>query len=705
MRVLSRLQTDPHRDSSQESGVQTLSERTNIAFLAILLIAPLSVLFSRWVIRFIPVGDVVELLTSFGEDRIQSELRRIQVETSDYMYLAIVAFSLLLVFVASGSRSLIHLCLSRSLLAAPLRWVRKNSYLTAVFLISIHFGSLHRWRIGTFGNRFLDGFGAGPTFLSIVIVISATRAETHLNLRHQLRNSRSGNWVLSALAVLILLPQTLTFGRQIGSNREYVIAFNEYAAASSNLRPLRDFSPTYSSLAAFIVSPVVNAVSTNHAMVVLVGFHTIISVILLLTVTWLAKLLLECRWSLAMIATAVLISPRRHGDLTQGFLPSTSAPARFTLPVVFLLILYYVYKCQQPKISHGILAGSVLGVVLVNNAEIGLPLMISSVVAMSFKAVVDRRARGILMGTIFAAPLAFAAILGILADGRLLAALRTWSVFIRGRAVGGYIEAVPVWGIHHFALAIHAAAIVLGALVIHEMKSSTQNLVSSQALLCLTLGLFGFMTFPYYLGQNGPSFVGGLLWLPLILTLFSVIGTLRSIGGHQAAAGSEESKREFRSIFTKPIFFGISVLAICSLIYLPDPQNTLGTHFHDDLPSWDQEEFTSNPEFRELTEILRVTPNHSELAYYGEYGNLFSLLLNIDSVYGTHDPMIAYSSRHTVKATCFPLQIYRPRVVFASKKFLPEQFKEPDSTAVPCPGLQRDHTFRSELLIRYYFKP
>lgn len=703
MRIMSRLRTDP--DSSRKSGVEILSERTNIVFLTILLIAPLSVLLSRWIIRLIPIGDVVELFTSFGEDRIRSEQRRIQVEASDYMYFLIVALSLLLIFVASESRSLIQLRFGRSSLDAPLRWMRENSHLITAFLIFIHFGSLHKWRIEVFGNKFLDGFGTGPTLLSIVAVIAATRTQAHLNFPYPLRNSRSGIWALSALAVLILLPQTLTFGRQIGSNREYIVAFNEYAAASSNLRPLMDFSPTYTSLAAFIIRPIINAVSTNHVLIVLIGFHSIISVILLLLLMWLAKLLLECRWSLAMIAVAVLISPRRHGDLTQGFLPSVSAPARFTLPVVFLLILCYVYKSRQPQLGHGIFAGLVLGVVLVNNADIGLPLAISSVVAMSFRAVVDRRARGILMGALLTAPLSFVAILSVLGDGRLLETFKTWSVFIRGRAVGGFIESVPVWGVHQFALAIHAAAIVLGAIIMREVKSSTQNSMSSQALLCMTLGLFGFMTFPYYLGQNGPHFVGGLLWLPLILTLFAVIGALGSIGGHQPNTGNAGTKGEFKSILARPISFGISVLAICSLIYLPDPQETLGIHFRDDFASWDQEEFTSNPEFQELTEILQVTPNKSELAYYGEYGNLYSLLLDINSVYGVHDPMIAYSSRHTVNAACLPLQIHRPRVVLASKKFLPEQFKESDSTAGPCPGLQRDLAFMSEYLIRYRYQP
>ena len=696
---------DTHSMTRRSDVIEKIIKNANAAFVVVLLIAPLSVLFSRLLVRNIPITHFVELVTSWEVNRIQFEKRRILLETADYVYFLIVCTSIMLIYVTSNRPPSIRSRLYKASISALLSRFGSRIHIAVPILILLHFGSRHKWRLETIGDRFLDGFGLGPTLLAILMSIFVLGARNSLSSIIRRFDSTIARWTILLVTTLILLPQTLSFGRQIGWNREHLVALNEYASATFNLRPLRDFSSTYTSLFPWVIGPVLEVTPTEHSVKVLLAFHSIVTVALLVVVAWLAKQLLGSRWSLTLLVTAVLVSPRRSNDLAQGFLPSISAPGRFLLPITSLLILSYVLKFRPLRIPHAIGIGMLLGITLSNNADIGIPLVVSSFFVIGLRAVIDRREIRAFLVAVFVATAGFAAILHSLSGGQLLAAFRTWSVFVRGRAVGGFVEAVPVWGVHQFALAIFGTSIVLGGLVLRETLPESHEVERFQAEMCLTLGLFGFLTFPYYLGQNGPHFVGGLLWLPLGLAIFAIVGTLLSLGAKQTTSPQSEINAVDNSAFFGPVLFGIVTVMICSAIFMPDPQETLGLHFRDEYPTWDKGVFESTPQFRELSDILDDTSDTSIVAYYGEYGNLFALLLKINSVYGVHDPMIAYSSRRTVDATCYPLTVHQPQIVYASREFLPVQYKEPTSQTGPCPGLLRDLTFQSDYFIRYRYQP
>lgn len=676
----------------------------DLVFVSTLLLGPLAIWLSRLAVRIIPVELVVEFLTSYNADRIRAEQLRINVEGADYFYFLIVlslVASLCVYFILRPSMNVPLTCVARY---TKSRFSFVNSCAVTLILLLAHFGSLHRWRTDTFGERFLDGFGAGPAIAAVGLAVLTDRAKITFGVLRPRPFKRVFRWAFSLVAIIILLPQTLIFGRQIGSNREYVIVFNEYASTSSNLRPFWDFVPTYTSLAAVVVEPLLKLVSEERILDVLVGFHIALSVILLVGATWLATRILQCHWSLALLATAVLISPRRHNDLAQGFLPSTSAPGRYILPVIALLALSFFFKNSRPRISQVLVVGITLGLALVNNADMGLPLTVAAVVAMGIKTFFDRGVFHNLVGPVLVAILTFTVVLHFLGGGHVIESFKLWSLFIRSRSAGGYIEAVPMFGVHQFALALHAAAIVFGILLMRSTKRSAGDFTRFSALMCLTLGLFGFTTFPYFLGQNGPTFVGGVLWLPLILTAFAIVGALYNFSRNQRDVADGATIEPGQNSF-KLVSLGLAVLTFCSVMFVPDPQDSVGIHFRHNRPVWSSQVFLEDPVIQELRQIALVGPVDSDVAYYGEYGNLISLILKLKTVYGVHDPMIAYSSRESVNATCAPLTVHNPRVVYASKRFLPEKFLDSSITVGPCPGLSRDPDFMSKNLIRYTYKP
>ncbi len=691
-------------NSAHVDNAERLTILINLVFVSTLLLGPLAILLSRLVVRVIPLELVVDFLTSYDSNRIRAERLRIHVEGADYVYFLIVlgsVASLCSCLILRPSRIVSLNCMARYT-TSRLSFV--NSCTATLILLLAHFGSLHRWRIDSFGERFLDGFGAGPTLAAIGLAVLTDRKKITFGALRPLPSKSVFQWAFSLVAIAILLPQALIFGRQIGSNREFVIVFNEYASASSNLRLFWDFTPTYTSLAAVVVEPLLQLVSEERILEDLVGFHVALSVILLLGVIWLATRILQCHWSLAILATAVLISPRRHNDLAQGFLPSTSAPGRYIMPVLVFLALSFFFRNYRPRILQVLAVGITVGLALVNNAEIGLSLMVAVVIAMGTKTYFDKGIFQNLVAPVLTAILTFIVALHFLGGSRLNESLKKWSLFIRSRSVGGYIEEVPIFGVHQFALALHAAAIVFGILLMHSTKRSAGEFIRFSALMCLTLGLFGFATFPYFLGQNGPTFVGGPLWLPLILTAFAIVGASHSLRRNRrdVADGSTNSPRE--SSF-KLISLGLAVLTFCSVMFVPDPQDSIGIHFRQSRPVWSSQVFLKDPVVQELRQISLVEPFNSDIAYYGEYGNLISLILGIKTVYGVHDPMIAYSSRESINATCTPLTVHNPRTVYASKKYLPQNILDSGISVGPCPGLIRDPDFISENLIRYSYRP
>ena len=337
------------------------------------------------------------------------------------------------------------------------------------------------------------------------------------------------------------------------------------------------------------------------------------------------------------------------------------------------------FSKPSPTVRQGLLLGVLWGVTMTNNAEIGIPLSIAVLTALCAKFILDKKFFANLLTPTLASFTTFVLLLYLVGGQNVHHAFQKWSVFVTGRTVGGYIGAVPVFGVHQFALALHGTTLLFALLLIVAKRCiRDRETLGSQALMCVLLGAFGILTFPYYLGQNGPSFIGGFSWLPLVLTAIAFVRLMREIYNVETTTELKRVNRLTVS-FTSPISFGLLALSVCSFLFIPDPQDSIGIHFREDLPTWSPDVFGA------------------------EYGNLISVIYGIKSVYGTHDPMIAHSSRKTLNANCKPLIVRHPKVVFASKRYLPLIYLESKEINGPCPGLIRDMEYSSELLVRYVY--
>jgi hypothetical protein len=678
-------------------------ERANFTFLLLLVVGPLAALLSRLSAKMLPIEKLFAKFTSYPPEKISAESVRILTEGADLGYYVVVLSCLLVCFVG------FYLVIKNERQPLDLRQVKDiNAFLKIVtpltfVMVGLHFATLHPWRIESFGQRFLDGFGVGPVIISMGLALTINHVVQKYLLTEQVTPSGKIQWFLALLGGLILVPQLFVFGRVIGANREYLIVYNEYAASSGGLRPLDTFAATYTSLSGILIKPIISLVNPDHALYVLMIFHIVITCILVFALVLLARQILGMDWGVTIFSLAILISPRQHNALAQGFLPSTSAPGRYMLPIFLLILMGVFFSKPSPTVRQGLLLGVLWGIAVTNNAEIGIPLSISVLTALCAKFMLDKKFFANLLTPILTSFITFVSLLYLLGGHNVHHAFQKWSVFVTGRAQGGFIGGVPVFGVHHFALAFHGTTLFLALLLIVAKRSiRDRETLGSKALMCVLLGVFGILTFPYYLSQNGPSFIGGFLWLPLVLTAFAFVGLMREIYNVETSTELKRVKRLTVS-FTSPISFGLLALSVCSFLFIPDPQDSIGIHFRDDYPTWSPDIFGADPVIQELRTALSQEEDGSAVAYYGEYGNLISVIYGIESVYGTHDPMIAHSSRKTLNANCEPLIVRHPKVVLASKRFLPLIYLESKETDGPCPGLIKDMEYSSELLVRYVY--
>ena len=684
-------------------SLETITECVGFAFVIFLIAGPMSILLARVMSRTLPLSELLEAVTSYSPARIRSENIRIVTEGADYLF-----FILLLILVGITILTFLFVLSSFGNKELPTKQIlsrlisTKFLYPISLILVFFHFASLHEWRTETFGHRFLDGFGMGPTILAIGVSIVLSKYKSGLFTKLQFPLKLGLQKLSFLICALILVPQIPAFGRAIGTNREFGVIFNEYAAPAAGLQPFQNFASTYTSLAGYIIRPAIVLAGANNVIRVTTLYHMVLSTLLIFVLLWLSKRIMRCNLAFAALFAAVLISVRSHTDLAQGFLPSTSNAPRFLLPLLVLTIASYFFEKQKPSASLLFLLGLSLALAMINNTEIGIPLTLSLLITLGLKVVADGNFVWNFLAVTLVTVAIFAGLLYLLSSGHLIQGGQDWLLWVVSRGSGGYINAVPVWGLHQFAFAIHSATLLFGVLiVILKRGEELESDLKAPSLMGAATGLFGITTFPYFLGQNGPSFIAGLLWVPLVLSTMALVGLLRAIWLSTEFQQPKLSRHDSR--YFGPLPWLISSLFLCSLIFIPDPQNVVGIHFKKDAVVWSTETFVSEPVVQSIMKVVAQNSDTSKIAYYGEYGNLISILTGIESVYGTHDPMIAYSSRKSVTATCRPILLSNPHFVYASKRFIPVEFLDSHALNGPCPGLLRDTTFESEFLIRYVY--
>jgi hypothetical protein len=272
-------------DSSRDDADKNILESMNLAFLSFLVVAPVAVAISRLLIQAFPVKEILDVATSFRVERIRAETLRIEREGADFVYYLAFLSAVVLV---SLRPSAIHTP-ARQIARWANSSIRNLNLLKSVpvaILLLAHFGSLHRWRTDSFGERFLDGFGIGPTLLAIGLGLAAQRANFHYGWLQTLESKRWVRWASLLMVAVVLLPQTLLSHRLAGTSRDWIIVLNEYASATAGSRPLQEFATTYSSLGPWVVQPVLSRASIDEVLGILMAFHTLLSLLLLAIAAW-----------------------------------------------------------------------------------------------------------------------------------------------------------------------------------------------------------------------------------------------------------------------------------------------------------------------------------------------------------------------------------------------------------------------------------
>lgn len=686
-------------------SLESIAGFAGLALVIFLLAGPVSVILARVSVRVLPLPTFLEAVTSYSPARIRSENIRIVTEGGDYIYL-----SLLLILVGIIIGTFLYAISGSSDTALPIKHLlsrlssAKCLYPISLLLVFLHFASLHKWRTEAFGQRFLDGFGMGPAVIAIGTSIILSKYRSNLFSQLQIPPKPKLQKLSILICAIIFVPQIPAFGRAIGPNREFGVIFNEYAAPAAGLHPFQSFAPTYTSLAGYIVRPVISLAGDTNVIRVLVLYHIVLSTLLIFVLVWLSKRILRCNLVFAALIAAVLISPRSQTDLASGFLPSTSNAPRFLIPLLVLTLASYFFEKRKPSMSLTFLLGLLLALAIINNTETAIPLVLSLLITLGLKVFADGNFVWNFLAVTLVAIATSTGLLYLLSNGQLMQGGQNLLLWITSRGSGGYVNAVPVWGLHQFAFSIHSVTLLFGVLIVIFKKGDDLALdLKANSLMGVATGLFGVTTFPFFVGANGPSFISSPLWLPLVLSTMTLIGLLKTIWLSIEFQNSKTSRDDSR--YFGPLPWVISSLLLCSLMFVPDPQNVVGIHFRRDAVTWSTETFASEPVVQSIMKVVTQKSDSLRIAYYGEYGNLISLLTGIESVYGTHDPMIAYSSGKSAAATCRPIKLSNPHLVYASKRFLPVQFLDSGVLNGPCPGLLRDTTFESDFLIRYVYTP
>lgn len=670
-------------------------------FLSLLIMAPLSTLIGRLMIRIAPYEWLLQKVTSFPAARIASEHVRITSEGGDllsfllFLTIAIGIYVLLLYRKRSRKLHLVEPVTSNS---RP-RW----SLVMLSIALLIHFGSFHKWRVYSFGDVFLDGFGLAQTSLVILCVFTLFQTR-HLRVANSWFEEKFAQFVALILLAVVVTPFLLPLFRGVANVRNIQITLNELAAPTVGAQNLQDFFPTYTNLFGYIAEvlalPFDSPLAKLYALWTFFAMTNVLTLVLLFVLIWRTT---HLAFVMSAMFVATVIAAQRTTVNAISILTDHSLGLRFFIPLLTLLLLVSMLRRDEYWFLKYVGLGILLGLALVNNFEFGLTFTLSVLCLLALASIEAKRFLwGFIVALALCATTTFA-LIGVMSNGELHSGVTAWRMFSSARLIGGYVNPTPIWGVHQFALAIYGVGIYLGlSRFLRTQTKSGREWRASSGLLMVS-SVWGILSYPKYLGDNGPAFWSQNIVI-LSVTLVGVWNEIfaKSQAGSQCL-GREKNGGRIRGqgLLEK----SLAVFSVLCFLALPDPQLSIARYFDEARRSWTPEVFMKDPLVLAIQDEMALAENPTEIAYYGEYANLISLFTKATPAYGVHDPMIAYSTSRTAAATCKPLLVKPVKIVFASKQYLPKQFLEPDTDDVPCEGLKRDSSFDSELLIRYEFTP
>lgn len=644
----------------------------------------------------VPISWFLQILTPFSADRIQSERHRIISEGGD-----LLGFVMFLALAAGVAVLLLsHL---RTLVPRPVV-LQHHPYIIPVLsstLLLFHLGSLHKWRVNSFGDVFLDGFGLPRTALVMLCLFLFLR-ERHLGNLGAWFDHNVTRIIACVVIATSLTPFVFPIWRGVDNVRHLEISLNELAAPAAGMGIFEDFFPVYSNLLGIVAGAIANCFRSPLAKLysLWVFYVTVNALVLLLTVI-LARRINRSRFLILTLVFVTVISAQQLTVGARTVLSDQSLGSRFLFPVLTLILVTYVLERSDCRLLGYLILGIFLGLTLVNNSEFGIGVVIPVIGVLGIRGLAQRHHLMGLITTLISTAITALVLLWLISGGQIGSALSSLRLFTSARLVGGYITPTPIWGVHQFALATYVVGALLGVKTFWHATTNSQIRVLSNSGILMISALWGILSYPKYLGDNGVAFWSQVI-IPLGLTLLGLIN--HYFFQFEAATwpvyGSASNNSEtHRILFLKSL---TTFLFLC-LTALPDPQLSIGRYFDVSRENWTPRHFMEEPLVAAVRDEVKRANASGEIGYYGEYANLISLSTGAIPVYGVSDPMIAYSTAGTVAATCKPLQSQRVSVVLASKEYLPSQFLRADAVGGPCKGMTRDPSFNSDLIIRYLF--
>ena len=654
-------------------------------------LGPISLLAGRGLARIIPWDVIIPALTRFPESRVNQESERILTEVGDYVGFTIWFFLACLSYWFTPQ--------------VRLRNVRQvvRSPILALSILFVNLAAVHPWRVESFGDQLFIGFGFGTAAAGVLVArsVGLIPTESLYGLHAAIIEFRSVRIFAWLGLVILIVTQILIPNVNPGLIRHDVIYLNELAAPSVGLRPLFDYSPTYSNVLGYPLWVFIEMFGSSSLMLVFSLYWALLG-----GACWLFSVLIireVLRWRLvwAVGLAVVLLSITGSRTSPQSGFPVAAGQIRIVLSILTIFYFLKALKKKNPALRKLVLLGVLSGLTIVNNPDFGLTAVIAILTGSFIWTLWGGLPKRVIL-VLFVSTATTTTILLLLMGGENIpSTVSSYFLFARSRSTGGYVEAVPLVGLHIFVTVCHGLAALLGWRVVQSKESD--HGMQLLGVFGLISAIWGALTLPFYLGNATPTF-GGPLWLPLAFSLVTLLNNSRI--GHSAT----NLVQAHRTTVLTPIRVSgmnqvILAFLFCALTSSTNPQITLDRWMDEGWRLDRTAGLNEDAVLLDLQSRLRAENTPDVFGYYGEYANLFELLLGVPAVYGVHDPMIAYSSRSTVKATCRTLRARRPLRVLASTRFLPEQFKSSSELEGPCPGMRRIDSRDGELLIEYIYTP
>jgi len=311
------------------------------------------------------------------------------------------------------------------------------------------------------------------------------------------------------LGVLLLLEGTLTLIQSpatIRDNYHFVFTANELLAPASGLYPIASFQAHYSNLLGFIIAPIVRLLP-SHTMSILVGYLLVLQLFCLSGPAFVSRIVGQRRLALAItlpplvLATAANEIGLAQHTYFQGF------PLRSVMPTLLLLALVWI--ATKLRVTRGLSAltiGGLSGMVVLNNADFGLPAAASAVTVMTLCGSNLSRRMKIFTYTAIGGAISLVgtsllyAILGKKLDLQLLL------LFVRVVSEGGYMNAaMPIGGLPIAMVTGFGIGSALGVYAIGRGCRTSQPQLLGSAVFLLFPSIWGLLSFVYYSGRSFTS--------------------------------------------------------------------------------------------------------------------------------------------------------------------------------------------------------